>query len=70
MATTNNKVEYEFPYEIKEADGDIKEQFIRDFQGMWGDFCITFCESLNNCERHKMKHYRLTTMTDEEKKVV
>lgn len=33
MATVNNKDENEFPYEIKEADGDMKEQFIRDFQG-------------------------------------
>lgn len=27
------KAQYEFPYEIKEADADMKEQFIRDFQG-------------------------------------
>lgn len=34
MAYNNNKGENEFPYEIKEAVGDMKEQFIRDFQGM------------------------------------
>ncbi|CAG9808187.1 unnamed protein product [Chironomus riparius] len=33
MAYNNNKGENEFPYEIKEAVGDMKEQFIRDFQG-------------------------------------
>ncbi|KAG5673429.1 hypothetical protein PVAND_003477 [Polypedilum vanderplanki] len=33
MTSNNNKNENEFPYEIKEADGDMKEQFIRDFQG-------------------------------------
>lgn len=25
----------EFPYEIKETDAYVKEQFIRDFQGRW-----------------------------------
>lgn len=33
MALNGNKTWIEFPYEIKEAEGDIREQFIRDFQG-------------------------------------
>jgi len=33
MAFNNNKGENEFPYEIKEAEGDLKLQFIKDFQG-------------------------------------
>lgn len=33
MALNGNKAQYEFPYEIKEADADMKEQFIRDFKG-------------------------------------
>lgn len=35
MAFNNNKGENEFPYEIKEAVGDVKEQFIRDFHGTY-----------------------------------
>lgn len=33
MALNGNKAQLEFPYEIKEADADMKEQFIRDFEG-------------------------------------
>lgn len=34
MALNGTKAQqYEFPYEIKEAEADVKEQFIRDFQG-------------------------------------
>lgn len=33
MAFNNNKGENEFPYEIKEAEGDVREQFIKDFHG-------------------------------------
>lgn len=33
MAFDNNKGENEFPYEIKEAEGDVKEQFIKNFEG-------------------------------------
>lgn len=33
MALNGNKARIEFPYEIKKAEGDIREQFIRDFQG-------------------------------------
>lgn len=35
MAFNNNKGENEFPYEIKEAEGDVREQFIKDFHGKW-----------------------------------
>lgn len=33
MAFNNNKGENYFPYEIKEAGGDVREQFIKDFHG-------------------------------------
>ena len=33
MSLNGNKTWIEFPYEIKEAESDIKEQFIKDFQG-------------------------------------
>lgn len=35
MAFNNNKGENEFPYEIKDAEGDVREQFIKDFHGKW-----------------------------------
>lgn len=33
MAFNNNKGENYFPYEIKEAEGDVRERFIKDFHG-------------------------------------
>jgi hypothetical protein len=33
MAFNNNKGENGFPFEIKEAEGDVREQFIKDFHG-------------------------------------
>lgn len=34
MAFNNNKGENCFPFEIKEAEGEVKEKFIKDFQGI------------------------------------
>lgn len=33
MAFNNNKGEPEFPFEIKEAEGAVREQFMKDFHG-------------------------------------
>jgi hypothetical protein len=33
MAFNNNKGEIAFPYEIKEAEGEVRTQFIKDFHG-------------------------------------
>jgi hypothetical protein len=33
MAYNNNKGEHIFPYDIEDAEGEVKEQFIKDFHG-------------------------------------
>lgn len=33
MSFNNNKGENDFPYEIKVVEGEVREQFIKDFHG-------------------------------------
>jgi hypothetical protein len=33
MAFNNNKGEIVFPYEIREAEGEVRAKFIKDFHG-------------------------------------
>ena len=33
MVFNNNKGEVEFPFKIKEAEGAVREKFIKDFHG-------------------------------------